>query len=120
MGCASHLIKSIVHLPAVLAPAGTTERDEVVGVDVLSVQKAQYSLESFLGAPHIAFLEVLPSDRVHVELAQRLTDLARLQDSVNVIFSGSCSLDLIDGVPCEQVVQVAEKTDLVGLHDGLI
>ena len=101
---ATHFIEAVAHLPAVLSAGRSTEGDQVVGVNVLSMQEAHYLLKSLLRAPHISFLEILATNCVKVELAQRLANLPWLQDTIDVITSRRGSLNLIYRILGEQVI----------------
>ena len=117
---ATHFVKSVSHLPAILPAGRSTEGDQVVGVNVLSMQKAHYLLKSLLSAAHVSFLEILATNRIKVKLAQSLTNLPWLQDTIDVITSLRGSLNLIYRILGEQVIQIAEQADLVGLLHHLL
>ena len=46
------------------------------------MEKAENSFESLLSAAHVAFVEVITSNAVKVELAERVPHVVRLDDSV--------------------------------------
>ena len=117
---ATHFVNSVAHLPAILPAGRSTEGDQVVWVNVLSMQEAHYLLKSLLRAAHVSFLEILTANRIKVELAQRLANLPWLQDTIDVIASRRGSLNLINRILGEQVIQIAEQADLVGLLHHLL
>ena len=91
------------------------------------MEKAENSFESLLSAAHVAFVEVITTNTIKVELAERVPHVVRLDDPIfRVILScrslhGGLLHD-VDGVMTEQVLQAAEQTNsgLIDCFLGLL
>ena len=75
---ATHLIKSIAHLPTIFSTGRLTKGLKVVRIDILPVHLAQNLLKSLLSTPHVALFKILPTDAIKIKLAESLANLTGL------------------------------------------
>ena len=75
---ATHLIKSIAHLPTIFSSGRLTKGLKVVRIDILSVHLAQNFLKGLLSAAHVTLFKILPTDTIEVKLAESLANLTGL------------------------------------------
>ena len=80
--CASHIIEPVIDFPPVFSALCLHVAFEVVWIDTFSVEKAENSFESLLSAAHVTLVEVISTNAIKVELAERVSHVARLDNSV--------------------------------------
>ena len=61
---ATHVVEAIVDLPSAFPTRGRAVVLQVVWIDILSMQKAEDTVESLLGTAHASLTEILPTDAV--------------------------------------------------------
>ena len=60
-GSAAHVVKAIVDLPSAFPTRGRAVVLQVVWIDILSMQKAEDTVESLLSTAHASLTEILPA-----------------------------------------------------------